>query len=207
MLYYVVFILLIIIVTLVYILVFQRHKHLKETVEDKKELLKMTGKCSLYIKEINSLKKLLTKYEEKEYVENDGFIVIGGKLKKNPIYAGKKALVGDYLSVSSNNTKNVLKSLGFDVDVVKNSKDVVEKIKYGEKYDIIFSNNIYNDGTGPECLKELKKLQDFSIPVVIHTVSENKREYFLDEIGFDDYIVKPVTQENVKSVLKRLLDK
>lgn len=207
MLYYVIFALLIIIITLICILLFERNKYLKQIVEDKNQLLEMKGKCELNLKEINSLKNTLVKYEEKEYEENNGFSVIGGKLKRNPIYEGKKALIGDYLDLSSNNTKNVLRSLGFDVDVVKNSKDVVNKIKYGEKYDIIFSNNIYKDGTGPECLEKLKEIKDFSIPVVIHTITKDKRDYFVNEIGFDDYIYKPVTQENVKPVLKKLFNK
>lgn len=207
MLYYLIFVLLIIIITLICILLYERSKYLKQTIENKKQLLEMKERCELNLKEINSLKNVLVKYEEKEYVENDGFTVIGGKLKKDPIYEGKKALIGDYIEFSSNNTKNVLKSLGFDVDVVKNSRDVINKIKCGEKYDIIFSNNIYNDGTGPECLKKLKEIKDFSIPVIIHTISKDKKDYFVNEIGFDDYIYKPVTQENVKPILKRLFNK
>ncbi len=32
-------------------------------------------------------------------------------------------------------------------------------IKYGEDYNIIFSNNIYSDGAGPDCLKEFQFLK------------------------------------------------
>ena len=73
--------------------------------------------------------------------------------KKDPIYKGKKALIGDYLSSSYTNTEKVLRSLGFSVEIVPTVNDIVEKIKYGEHYDIIFSNNIYQHGTGEECLK------------------------------------------------------
>ena len=55
--------------------------------------------------------------------------------------------------------------------------------------------------------KKLRELENFSTPIVIHTITKDKRDYFVNTIGFDDYIVKPVTQENVKPILHRLLDK
>ena len=45
------------------------------------------------------------------------------------------------------------------------------------------------------------------IPVVIHTITKNARYQFVDEIGFDDYIEKPVTKEKIKPVLKKLFKK
>ena len=104
-------------------------------------------------------------------------------------------------------TKAVLEDLGFCVDIAKSSEYLIKKIKYGEKYDIIFSNNIYRDGTGPECLKKLKEIKGFSIPVVIHTVTKNARDNFVNEIGFDDYIEKPVTREKLMPILKKIFDK
>ena len=53
----------------------------------------------------------------------------------------------------------VLDSLGFEMTIVKTYYDVIEKIKKGEKYDVIFTNSIYQiGGTGPQLLKELKEI-------------------------------------------------
>lgn len=81
-------------------------------------------------------------------------------MKYNPIYKGKKALVGDYLACSYIFTKKALESLGFEVTIVHTKAEVIRRIKNNEKYDIIFSNNVYDDGSGPQCFEELKKLKD-----------------------------------------------
>ena len=82
-------------------------------------------------------------------------------------------------------------------------EDVINKVKYQNDYDIILSNNVYPDGSGPECLKELKKIENFSIPVVINAITENARDYFINRIWFDEYIVKPLTQKKLRLFLKK----
>lgn len=206
--YYIVGILLIIIASLVHFIMYQRTKYIEESLKDKKELSESLDKCQFYMKENIELKKNLEVLEEEKYKDIDTFNVSTGEIFLEPIYKGKKALIGDYLNFSYINTERVLRSLGFSVDIVSNGNDIIEKMKYGEHYDIIFSNNIYRYGpTGPECLKKLRELENFSTPIVIHTITKDKRDYFVNTIGFDDYIVKPVTQENVKPILHRLLDK
>lgn len=206
--YYIVGILLIIIASLVYFIIYQRTKYMEESLKDKKELSESLDKCQFYMKENIELKKSLEVFEEEKYKDIDTFNVSTGEIPLEPIYKGKKALIGDYLNFSYINTERVLRSLGFSVDIVSSGNDIIEKMKYGEHYDIIFSNNIYRHGpTGPECLKKLRELENFSTPIVIHTITKDKRDYFVNNIGFDDYIVKPVTQENVKPILHRLLDK
>lgn len=182
----------IIVILLVFILK-QRKQFSSRLIKDEEMLLEMTNKCSFYMDEYNSLRNSI-------HNEN-----VATATKEGKMFSGKTALIGDYFLPSYSNTKKVLEELGFDVDIAKNSKDVINKIKYGEKYDIIFSNNIYKDGTGPECLKELKAIKGFSTPVVIHTVTKDERDYFVNEVGFDDYIEKPITIDNITPVLEKIL--
>ena len=35
---------------------------------------------------------------------------------------------------------------------------------------------------GPELLENLRKLKNFNIPVVIHTISKGERKHFIDEL-------------------------
>ena len=198
---------LLIIANLIYVLMSQKNEHLKETLGNSKKLQESYDKCAFYLKENIELKKLVALYEEEKYSKIETFNTCSGEIKKDPIYKGKRVLIGDYSSISYLNTESVLRSLGFSVDIVPKIKDVVDKIKYGEHYDIIFSNNFYHDGSGQECLEQLKSLKDFNIPVVIHTVDKDKREFFVDQVGFDDYIVKPISLENVKPILEKLLKK
>ena len=92
------------------------------------------------------------------------------------------------------------------VDIVRSSEDIIDKIKHGYKCDIIFTNNIYKKGPkGPEMLSKLRDIEGFNIPVVIHTISDNERYYFIDVCGFDEYVVKPLSQEKIKPILDKFL--
>lgn len=179
----------------------------KAQLEDEKKKFKdVLDKATFYQKEYIKLCEQVEAFNEK-FVDLDKiYSTVGGKLPQSTEYKGKKALIGDYSSASYDNTVNVLKSLGFDVDVAHTIDDVISYVKYGKKYDIIFSNNVYPQGSGSDCLTKLKKLDDFNTPVVIHTISEGERHRFIDMEGFDEYIVKPVTLEKVKPVLEKLLD-
>ena len=104
----------------------------------------MTDKCSFYIDEYNSLRKLF--HNEEEFVET----------KEDKPFKGKTALIGDSFMPSHNNRR--FRLLG---KYWRKWRILNKKIKYGKKYDIIFSNNIYKDGTGPECLKKPKEIKGF----------------------------------------------
>ena len=81
-------------------------------------------------------------------------------------------------------------------------------IKNGFKYDLIFTNNQYEKGvTGPNTLDKLKQIKGFKTPVIIHTVDFNKRETYIKEYGFDEYIEKPLNTEKVKPILNKFLNK
>ena len=199
--YYLICLLIFIIVILIVFILEQNKKYNVQIFNKNKQLSNVMAEIDYYKNECINLKKIIEinkPIELKNISKND--------LTYEPLYEGKKALIGDYFSPSYNNTKKVLESLGFDVTVALSGKEIVKRIKDKEKYDIIFSNNIYQNGTGEECLKEFKEIKDFNIPVVIHTITKNAKYQFVDEIGFDDYIEKPVTKEKIKPVLKRLIN-
>lgn len=198
--HYLIFLLLFIIAILLFFILKQNKKYNVDIASKNKEISLAIEQCNYYKDECNHLRDVVE--INKSIIEKD---MPKDNLKFKPIYKGKRALVGDYFAFSYENTKKVLESLGFDVTIALSGKEVIKRIKNGEKYDIIFSNNIYRNGTDKECLLGLKQIEGFNIPVVIHTITPNERDYFVKEIGFDDYIVKPVTKEKVKPILKRLL--
>lgn len=143
--------------------------------------------------------------------ENDNIVKtskIGNELiNYNPIFRNKKALVGDYDNFSFEETRKILLSFGMDVDIVRTGEGIVDRIQNGYKYDIIFTNNVYQEGfNGCETLQHLKQINGFSTPVVIHTISEKGREYFVDNIGFDEYLKKTLEVKDVEKVLKKFLN-
>lgn len=128
-----------------------------------------------------------------------------GIIEKNDLFAGKKALVGDYSRLSFSNTNMVLQSLGFEIINERHPEDIIKRIKEGEIYDIIFTNNVYElGGSGLQLFKELHKIEGFNIPIIIHTISDNKNNSFI-EFGFDGYLKKPIKQEETIELLKNLL--
>lgn len=215
---YVLSAMLVIILILICGLITQRNKYLERLNYHEEQKIELNEKCSMYAKEnkkLNTqysvyfkenanLKEMLSRYEEEEYDRLGCYKTFNGNITKDPIYEGKRALIGDYMASSFNNTKKVLQSLGFAVDVEKRKDDVIDRISYGNNYDIIFTNNVYPDGSGPDLLKELKSYEGFSTPVVIHTISKNQREYFEDYLGFDGYIEKPVSPDDLKPILEKI---
>ncbi len=171
----------------------------------KKQLDFLKDELNYTKNEIKRNKKQIALLENRE-LKTKTVTINSKKRLKNNIYKGKRALVGDYQIDMLNHTVNVLKSFGILVDVVSSGNDIVEKIKHGYKCDIIFTNNYYEFGfSGLKTLRELKKLPGFNIPVVIHTVSSQKRAYFIDYCGFDEYVLKPLNQDKIKPILDKFL--
>ena len=117
-----------------------------------------------------------------------------------------KILVGDYNRASISNTTSVLESMGLNITIANSGIEIIERIKNNEKYDLIISNNIYDSGhcDGPETLMRLRELDNFNIPVIVLTVSKDKRDMFVNGYGFDEYMEKLLTQEKVIETLPKL---
>lgn len=199
---YVVFALSFIIVILICLIIEQKRNYDLEITKKNREISSITNESNFYKNEYEKRKDIVE--INYEVTSADEFMPLN-KLEYNPIYNGKKALIGDYLVYSYTITKNVLESLGFEVSVALSSDELVQKVKNNEKYDIIFTNNIYRDGTGQKCLSILKSIKDLNTPIVIHTVTKNAKYHFVNELGFDAYIEKPVTQAKLLPILEKLL--
>ena len=69
-------------------------------------------------------------------------------------------------------------------------------------YDVIVTNNIYkNSCDGPEVLRELREIYDFTTPIVVLTVSTGQEDKFINRIGFDGYLEKMLTQKQAEVVM------
>lgn len=137
-------------------------------------------------------------------MENLEYHTPNGIIKKLDTFKGKRALIGDYFAFSYTNTKMVLESLGFEIDIEKTMYAVKQKALQNN-YDVIFTNNIYQvGGTGPDLLKELKENDGFKTPIIIHTISDNTNNYFTN-LGFDGYLKKPIKQDETMQLLKKIL--
>ena len=184
-----------------------KNERIKEIVDKytEQELLEaLVIKSGYNIKKLGDIVEQFS-IEDIKKVDDKTYSTPNGIIKKLDTFKGKKALVGDYTNASFYNTKMVLDSLGFEIVQEKTATGMYERIASGEKFDIIFTNNIYQSGgTGPELLKKLKQLDGYNIPIVIHTISEQPIEYFL-KLGFDGCLKKPITQNNTIELLNKIL--
>ena len=113
-----------------------------------------------------------------------------------------KVLIADYNSGMISITDSVLESIGAETYLVESGYDILDLINAGEKYDVIITNNIFrNCPDSYVILEQLKEIEGFDIPVIILTVSRNERNHFIDDLGFDEYIEKPIDVNKAKSAL------
>lgn len=96
-------------------------------------------------RESDILKEQIKSFEKKEFEElkENPLIFYNQQLPYSGSFEGKKAIIGNYDSFSANLTRQMLMLFGISVDIVKTGVDLFAKISNGYKYDIIFTNNIY----------------------------------------------------------------
>ena len=171
-----------------------------------KQVQDLSIKNDFLNKEATLLTERIKQYEKKEFKElkANGAIISTVLRNYNSIFEGKKAIIGNYDNFIASETRKMLMLFGVSVDIVTSGNDIYDMIKNGKRYDIIFTNNIYQYGLdGSKLLQKLKLLDNFNTPVVIHTVSHDKRDFFINELGFDEYIEKPIRYEDIERVLKK----
>lgn len=159
-------------------------------------------------KEEQNKKQQKIKRQEESYRWNDLIQSIDDmNFVKDKYRTNKKirVLIGDYCKYSVPFTNSGLKSMGIETEVVPTIADIIDRINSGNKYDVIITNNVYkNDESGEQLLSMLKKYKDFKTPIVILTVDNKKREHYIS-LGFDDYIEKPLNEEKIRSMFKKLI--
>lgn len=98
--------------------------------------------------------------------------------------------------------------MGINVKIAKNGVEIIKRIKNGEKYDLIITNNIYANSKldGFPNMKYLKNLDNFNTPVIVLTISKGKRNFFIDSCGFDEYMTKLLTQEKVLNTIPKVIE-
>ena len=93
-----------------------------------------------------------------------------------------------------------------NITCVNSGFDCLDKISMGEKYDLIFMDDMMPKMSGRETFIKLKEMPGFIVPVVALTanaISGAKEEYL--ELGFSDYLAKPIEKDELVRVLSSVL--
>lgn len=115
------------------------------------------------------------------------------------------AIVVDDMKEMAKLNQRVLKEINIKSDIVFSATECIKKIiENPDKYDIVFTDYQMPEIDGKGLLKKLKEIEEFNLPVVVVT-SEAGIEKPFNMYGFSDYIVKPMTKEEVSEKIKKLI--
>lgn len=121
------------------------------------------------------------------------------------IFPGAKLLVVDDNEMNLKVASGLLAEYEMDVDLVSSGQACIERVREKE-YDLIFMDHVMPQMDGIETLHKLQLMHGFATPVVALTANavNGAQEMYLAE-GFDDYLGKPMEQEEIFRVLRRFL--
>lgn len=111
---------------------------------------------------------------------------------KEEVSFRKRLLIAEDSPFFRNMMKNYLEASGFEIVSVENGKEAFEKLKQGEKFDLILTDIEMPEMDGFELIRTLREHPEFSnIPIIVVTAlagEEIKRKVF--ELGANGYEVK-----------------
>lgn len=119
----------------------------------------------------------------------------------------KILLIEDHVDLAENIVL-LLKEYGYEVLSSYNGMNGLKQI-IEFKPDLILCDIMLPDLSGYKLLTELKKLEDFTIPIFIFLTAKTQREDLRKGmiLGADDYLTKPFTQEELISAINSQLKK
>ncbi|MEG2322376.1 MAG: ATP-binding protein [Bacilli bacterium] len=119
---------------------------------------------------------------------------------------GKKVLIVDDNVLNLKVAARLLQNYNVAITQVTSGFDCLVLINNHEYFDLILCDDMMPKMNGAETLKQLKKIEGFSIPVVMLTANaiSGMREKYLND-GFDDYLSKPIQKIELNKIIKKFL--
>ncbi|GAB4125004.1 MAG: hypothetical protein OHK0045_08200 [Raineya sp.] len=119
----------------------------------------------------------------------------------------KTILIAEDSSVIQNMAKKVLESLNFKIITAKNGEKVLEELRQNE-VDLLLLDLNMPVMNGVDCVKAVRALPDaLKAQTPIIAITGNAAGYTLEEfkeMGFNDYIPKPINFDLLISLVKKL---
>ena len=129
----------------------------------------------------------------------------------NTLYAPKaRLLVVDDVEMNLSVIREMLKNTGIQVDLVMKGALAIEMVKK-QHYDIIFLDHMMPEMDGLETfhrMQDILKYTNAKTPVVMLTANAilGAKEMYL-EMGFADYLTKPIHESDFFDMIKKYLPK
>ncbi|MCS7005122.1 MAG: response regulator [Cytophagales bacterium] len=118
----------------------------------------------------------------------------------------KRILIAEDSSVIQNITKKVLQFQNFEIEAVKNGREVLDKIQE-KNFDVILLDINMPLMDGMECARAIRALpnrQKAAIPII--AITGNAKNYSVDDfksVGINEYIPKPINFDNLVALVKK----
>ena len=126
-------------------------------------------------------------------------------LEENVTFPNKKILIVDDNKLNLKVATKLLDKYQVTIDTCLSGTEAIEILK-DNSYNLILLDDMMPKLSGKDILKELKKNKDFKIPVVVLTANaiSGMKEKYID-LGFDDYLAKPIDKEELNKILNKFL--
>ena len=118
----------------------------------------------------------------------------------------KKILIVDDNNSSIKLIGKILEKHNILYDSSNLGKDALDRIRKGDKYDLILLDDDMPYLSWNVIMKKLKDIKGFNIPVIILTKNDgmnNIKEY--KDVGITDYILKPIDKDNLMNKIGKYL--
>ena len=117
-------------------------------------------------------------------------------------YGAKRILLADDNKLNIKVAHRALNDFNFEIDDVFDGEEALNKVKEGNKYDLILMDIMMPNMNGETALQELKKIEGFNVPTIALTADAvaGAAEHY-KEVGFFDYLAKPFNRDQIKEKL------
>ena len=177
-------------------------------INEKNELFKKNGILSMAKTQITLMGGTVIPSDNKI------IIILDQKIYKNETVLDKyhKGIKESKILIVENNISSrkiinkLLDNSNINVTNLEYGKECLDKIRNGEKYDLIFISQDLEYLSGIEVMNKLKTIDFFKTPVVLLT-KDNSFEYNdrYKEYGFSNVIVKPLNKNKFYKILDEFL--
>ena len=171
-----------------------------------KKLVEMMG-GKIIVQSVYGSGSKFTIYIQQKIVNKPSLTPKLKQMDDNLSFEGKRILVVDDNILNVKVVETILKKLKPTIEFCESGPECVEKVKNGEQYDLILLDDMMPKVTGTETLQSLREIPEFKTKVVVLTanaITGSKEKYI--EIGFDDYLSKPIEKPELQRVLKKFLN-
>ena len=117
-------------------------------------------------------------------------------------FDNKKILIVDDNKLNIKVARRALQDFNFEIEECYDGQECLQKIVYGNEYDLILMDIMMPNMSGETAIEKLKENPNFNIPTIALTADAvaGAKEKYLSE-GFVDYIAKPFSKDQIKEKL------